>query len=869
MFGRRSQEDFDAEVRAHLELETERLRAQGLSPAEAERVARRNFGNVAAAGDRFRDVQPFAWAEGFGRDLRHAWRALLRTPGFLITTVSTLALAIGAVAGMFSVVNAVLVQPLPFPEPERLVALTGTAPGSDQPERFDLGADFYLQYKEHSKLLDGITQLDSGTATLRVDTRVERVRMAWPTYDLYSTLGVRPQLGRLPVPEDGEGVVVISDQLWTSWFGRDPSVIGRSYFVSDDMKQVVGVMPPEFRFPNDETVLWIANPMRLEQVRPGQLGALTVARMKPGVTLEQLDQELTALSKELPARFGGPPSYARLIESHRAVAVPLLDRMVGSTARTSLWLLLGAVSLALLIACANVTNLFLVRAEGRVSDLAVRRALGAAPAQLVRSQLAEALLVAVPAGLLAICLSAVTLPLFVAAAPQGLPRLGAAGLDLATVATTFGLVLLCALVCGAAPALRAASANLHSMRDGGRAATAQRHGFRNGLVIGQTALALVLLIGAALLLQSFNRLRNVDPGYDTDGLYTFQFAPEQPHLTDGPSWGRMHAAFMERLRTMPGVTAVGVVNNIPLDEATSTARFRTDTMAEDDSGTLLARNFTGGDYFRAMGIDLLQGRAFTSDEAFTPNSNVVVSWSAAQQLWPRESPLGQSLRHVLGDNTVLPFTVVGVVEDVKQDDWREAGEAVVYFPLTGPTPTSWRLSSPAYVIKSPRADSLQGEVREHVRQVAPEAPVYREYTMEFLARRSTVELSFTMLTFAVVSGLTLLLAAVGLYGVLSSVVSARTREIGVRMALGATPGAVRRQVVSQGTRVVVIGVAIGVAAAFASTRYLGALLYEVKATEPALFLLTSGFMVVLGVLASYMPARRASSVDPVVSLRSE
>ncbi|WP_224248148.1 ABC transporter permease [Hyalangium gracile] len=867
MFGRRSQRDFQDEIRAHLELETERLRAQGLSPQEAERVARRNFGNVGNVEDRFRDAQPFAWVQGLGRDLLHACRALLRTPGFLVTAVGTLALAIGAVAGMFNVVNTVLLQPLPFQDPDRLVSVSGTAPGSDLPERFDLGTEFYLHYKEHSKLIEGLCIVDTGTSTLRTDSRVERIEMAWPTNDLYPLLGLRPQLGRLPVPEDGDNAVLISDQLWSGWFGRDPSVIGKSYFVSDGMKQIIGVMPPEFHFPRDDTKLWVSSSIRVEQVRPGQFGSFVLARMKQGVTREQLALELTGLSKELPARFGAPPSYARLIEKHSAVVEPLLDRMVGRTARTSLWLLLGAVFVVLLIACANVANLFLVRAEGRGRDMAVRRALGASRAQLVRLQLAEALMVAAPAGVLAVFLSAVTLPLFLRAAPQGIPRLAAAaGLDLATVAATFGFVLLAVLISGAVPALRASSPDLTNMRDGGRGVTGRRYWIRNLLVVGQTALALVLLICAALLVQSFQRLRNVDPGYDTADIYTFQFAPEQQHLTDGPSWGRLHVGFMERLRALPGVTAVGIVNNIPLDEGTSAGRFLSDAMSEEGGGTLLDQNFTAGDYFRVMGIALLQGRAFTDDEAFTPNNNIIVSRSAATRLWPHASPLGQRLRRVSRDNTVVPFTVVGVVEDVKQDDWREAGEAVVYYPLTGPTPSSWRMSSPAYVLKSARAETLQREVRELVHQIAPEAPVYREYTMEFLARRSTMELSFTMLTLGVMSALALILGAVGLYGVLSYVVAARTREIGVRMALGATPGSVRRQVVSQGTRVVLLGVVLGIAVALTSTRFLGALLYEVQALDPIVFALMSVMMTAIGMLASYMPARRASSVDPIVSL---
>lgn len=801
-------------------------------------------------------------------DLRHAWRALLRTPAFLVTCVGTLALAIGAVAGMFSVVNTVLLTPLPFREPERLVAIAGMAPGSDLPERFGLGTDFYLHYKENSRLLDGLFIFGGGTSTLRTEDRVERIPMAWPSNDMYGTLGVRPQLGRLPVPEDGDDVVVISDQLWSSWFGRDPSVIGKSYFVSDGMKQVIGIMPPEFRFPSEGTMLWVATPILLDQVQPGQFGAPVIARMKDGVTHEQLAAELTTLSKQLPARFGGSPSYARIIEQHRAVVDDLHERLVSPTARTSLWVLLGAVSLVLLIACANVTNLFLVRAEGRRRDMAVRRAIGASRSQLVRLQMAEAFLVALPAGALAVVLSAVALPLFLRAAPEGIPRLGMAGLDLATVAAAFGLVLIAALACGAMPAMRASSPDLARLRDGGRGATRGRQWGRDLLVVGQTALALVLLIGSALLVQSFQKLRNVDPGYETRDIYTFQFAPDQPHLTDGPSLGRMHLDFMDQLRALPGVTAVGVVNNLPLDEGTGNGRFLTDGMNADAGGVLLGVNFTGGDYFRVMGIHLLQGRAFTNDEAVAPNSSVIVSRSAAQKLWPDENALGQRIRRA-GSGTTPPFTVVGVVNDVKQHDWRDEGQAVIYLPLTGPTPTAWRMGSPAYAVKSSRAASLGPDVRELVRQIAPEAPVYREFTMEFLAERSMVQLSFTMLTLGVVSALALVLGALGLYGVLSYVVAERTREIGVRMALGATTGVVQRQVVSDGARVVLVGIVLGVGAALASTRFLSTLLYDVRAVDPAVFAAMSLMMLGVGVLASYMPARRASNVNPIESLRSD
>jgi predicted permease len=482
--------------------------------------------------------------------------------------------------------------------------------------------------------------------------------------------------------------------------------------------------------------------------------------------------------------------------------------------------------------------------------------------------MAEATVVALAAGVLAIFLSRLTLPLFISMAPR-LPRLAGVRLDPATLAAAFGLVLLAALACGTVPALRASAPDFARLREGGRGNTGRKRRGRDLLVVGQTALALVLVIASALLVQSFNKLRNVDPGYRTENLYTFQFAPERP-FRDGPSWGRLHLAFMDRLRTLPGVTGVGVVNNIPLDEGTNTIRFRTDdTPSSDGGGTLLNMNFTGGDYFNVMGIKLLQGRTFTTSEAVTPNNSVIISRSTAEQLWPTQNPLGRVLRPRFGGQDTLAFTVVGVVADVKQDDWREAGEAIVYFPLTGPAPAAWAMTSPAYVVKSSRADRLQPEVREVVRQMAPEAPVYREYTMDFLAKRSMQQLSFTMLTLGVVAGLALLLGAIGLYGVLSYVVAERTREIGVRMALGATASAVRRMVVSQGARVVVVGVVIGVAVALASTRVLGSLLFGVKPVDPIVFAAMSAMMIAIGGLASYMPARRASSVNPIESLRSD
>ncbi|HEY6220673.1 MAG TPA: ABC transporter permease [Gemmatimonadaceae bacterium] len=873
MFGRRSQRDFEDEVRSHLQLEIDRLKSLGMSEKDAEREARRHFGNVGMAGDRFYHAQPLVSLDEWQRDFRHALRGLMRTPSFLVTAVGTLALAIGAVAGMFDVVNTVMLRPLPFPQSDRLMFLMATAPGTDLKDTVGLGNEFYVHLKENSKLIDGIFSWSGGTSTFRVGDRAERIRMAWPTNDIYSVLRIRPQLGRLPTTDDRDHAVLLSDQLWSNWFNRDSSVIGKWYFVSDSMKQVIGVMPKTFIFPSDSTLLWVSSvEIRAADVRAGAFGTPLIVRIKDGVKAEQFAAEVRQLAQQVPARFGvARPAYLKIVSNLRPIVMPMLDGVLGPTLKTSLYILLGAVAVVLLIACANVANLFMVRGESRRRDITVRRAIGASRAQLIRFQMTEAFVVALIAGVIAVVLAAVTLPIFVRSAPEGINRLGDVRIDGATLATAFGLVVLVALACGAAPAIRGSAPDLTGLRSGGRGSIAGRQWSRELLVMGQAALALVLLIGSALLLQSFRHLRSVDAGYDVRGIYTFQFAPQQPKWNDGPTYGQLHNMMMDRFRALPGVTTVGVVNNIPLDEGTPGVRVLPQEAASGSDGAPVAFNFAGGDYFKAAGIRMVEGRPFTREEAITPNSSVILSQAAAAKIWPGDSRrvVGRQVRPRFGGQDTIAFTVVGVVNDVKQLDWRKPADAVMYLPLTGPTARIWAMGSPAYVIKSTHPELLKTEVRKIVHEVAPEAPVYREFTMEFLARRSMLELSFTTLTLGVLSALALILGAVGLYGTLSYVVAQRTREIGVRMALGATIRAVRSQIVAQGTKVIIVGAVIGVVVAFTMTRFLTRLLYDVKPADPIAFVLMSGIMIAIGLLASYVPARRASSVDPMEALRSD
>lgn len=798
------------------------------------------------------------------RDLRHATRSLARSPGFTAAAVATLALALGANAGIFGVVDAVLLRPLPYADADRLVHIAASAPGADFPDEFGVSREFFHQYGAEATQLEALATYNWFTATARAGDRVERLNQSAPSLSLFTTLGVAPVLGRLPEPGEGERVALISHGLWTNWFGGDPEVLGQSHFFVDGPKEIIGVMGPDFRFPVAAVDAWIPVEHTEPVTTPGRFGMNLVGRMTPEADHASLARELDALADRLPELYGGNAAYADLIERHVPVVGSMRDELLGDV-RGPLWILMGAVVVVLLIAAANVASLFTVRAEGRGRDLAVRRAIGAGRGDLIRSQLAEALVVAGAAGVGAVGLAWIILPVFRMSAPDVLPRVADVGLSAGTIGFVLGASLAAALACGLAPAVRSSRADLGRLRDGTRGTTRRTHWGRDALVVGQTALALVLLVGSGLLLRSFHELRSVDPGYDTSGILSFQFAPELEHLVDGPSWARFHQDFMARLRELPGVEQVGFVENMPLDEGLLSVGLVTEESAEADAeaGTRASATFAGGDYFGAMGIEVLEGRAFTDDDAVIPG-NVIVSRTVAHLLWPGENAIGKRLR-----TTVLQkwHTVIGVVEDIRQYDFRDDAEPVVYLPPVGPTPTSWTIASPGYVVRSERASGLVPDVRELVREVAPNAPMYRVFTMEELVSRSMTQLSFTMLTLAIAAGLALLLGAIGLYGVLSYVVNERRQEIGVRMALGAEAVRVRRMVVGQGARVLAVGMALGLGAALFATRALSGMLYGVSRFDTWTFVGMSLMLTVVGLLASYVPAMRASQVDPVQSMR--
>lgn len=808
--------------------------------------------------------------EGWVRDLRQAGRSLTRARGFATVTVVTLALAIGANATIFSVVDAVLLQPLPFPNADRLVYIGGTAPGSDLPDDLGVPDELYVEYDAVVPSLEEVAFYNTGSSTSRAEDRTEQLFLTGATASFFTTLGVQPHLGRLYTEDDDDSVVVISHWLWQDWFGGDPAVIGRSYLFATQTRTVIGVLPPDFRFPDERTAFWLPIVIRPGDVQPGGFGANVVARMTPDAELAGLEEQLSPLARRVQERLGGPASYVRAMEQYRPVVTPLRSHMVGGVS-TPLWILLAAVGIIFLVACTNIANLFMVRAEGHRRDLAVRRALGAGRAGLVRRQMAEALILAGLGGIAGAVIAWIGVPLLIRAAPEGVsagfggapvPGLATAGLDGTALLFTAVVSVLAACAFGLLPALRfTGSGVLGGLREGGRGVVGSGAFTRDLLVVVQTASAVVLLVGAALLARSFWELNSVDPGYDKEDIFTFQVAVRRDDLRERAALSQFQYEFMDRLEQLATVEAVGFITTLPLDEGAGSTAVTSRPIEASGAEPPRVRNAgAGGEYFQAMGIELLEGRFFDRIEEEQGIQNVIISESAARLLFADGSAIDQEVRP--SDNPEAPwFTVVGVVEDVRIDDFRQDPQPMVYIPAVS--------GSPAYVLRTTRADQIAPEVRALIQEMIPESPMYRVFTMEALAANTMASLSFTMLMLGIAAVLATVLGAVGLYGVLSYVVTQRGREIAVRMALGAQRAGLRRMFVLQGGRVALVGVVVGVLASLGVTRFLATLLYGVETLDPWTFVAMAIVMVGVALLASYIPARRASSVDPMRSLRME
>jgi putative ABC transport system permease protein len=817
--------------------------------------------------------------------IRATARGFRKSPGFLVLTALTLALGIGATAALFTVVNAVLIRPLPYPEPGRVAYMQMTAPGMGMDDT-QISDAVYLLYRKENRVLEDLGIYWDGAVTLTGGQEPVRVGAGGLTPSVFGILRVPPELGRSFVEDDGkpgaEPVAVLSHGLWRSRFGGDRRAVGSRIQVDGVTRTVVGVMPESFRFPTSDVQLWVPMVIDPAKLAPGNFNYSAVSRLRPGVPYERASRELSALVWRLPEAMG-PDSVSReMIEQAKlaVIARPLRDRVVGEIERT-LWLLLGSVGLILLIACANVANLFLVRAESRQREVAVRTAIGASRWEIARVFLGESLALSALGGILGLVLASAGVRFLLSLQPQGIPRLEEIGIDGTVVAFTALVSILSGLLIGAFAAFRYGSPDLvPALKDGGRGGTAgkARHRARQILVVVQVALALVLLVGAGLMIRSFWRLASVDPGVDPKGVLTVSLSlPESEYATSART-AQFYVQLLERVRGLAGVEKAGANSILPLSNGNSMSSHMIEDQPTPPSSLppMLGTRFASPGYFEALGIPLLEGRSFDRIDPDRTGDEVVVSRALARHFWPGKSALGKRLSPGgPGEEVKQWFTIIGVVGDVREQGLHAKPVEAVYYPVRRVNPDTdgeWVPRDFTLVVKAkPGVDptSLVTAVRQAVWSIDPKLPLSGVRTMEKVVESSMARTSFTMLLLGIGAAVALLLGAVGIYGVISYIVTQRTQEIGVRMALGAQRGDVSGMVMKEGLILALLGIGSGLAVAFAVTRLMKALLYEVSATDPATFAAVPLLLALVALLASYVPARRAAGVEPLEAIRYE
>ena len=815
------------------------------------------------------------------REIRHALRRLRRAPAFAVTAILTLALGIGATTAVFTVVNAVLLRPLPYDRPDELVALSHTLQLSGVSAVQQSDASFLL-YRRASRSFSGVgaytntaVNLD-GTST---GLEAERVSAALLSADVLRVLRVAPLRGRAFREEDdrpgGARVVLLGERLWQRRYAGDPAVLGKRIMVDGVSREIIGVLRGDFRFPSTSTELWLPLGLNPAKVEPASFNYSAVARLAPNVSGVAATDELTRILPRVVTEFPSVLTMSMLEQVHlRPVVTPLRDVVVGDIGRV-LWVVLGTVGFVLLIACANVANLFLVRAEGRQKELAVRAALGAARGALIGQMAAEGALLAAFGGVTGLTLAVPGIRLLQALGGSiDIPRLNEVRVDGTVLAFTIGVTVLAAVMFSMVPVLRIGTMQLiGALKDLGRSATAgrDRHRTRKTLVVSQVALALLLLVGSGLMARSFARLRAVNPGFDASHVLTFRIAAPPTTYKTAAEVYRLYESVLGDLRGLPGVESVAGTSRLPLTDA----GMETGAIWVEDHPTppgsvpnVHNQIFTDQQYLTTMRIPLLEGRGFGSVDPSRPPHEALVSRSFAQRYWKNESAIGTRIHPGPSDQW---STIIGVVGDVRIEALEQPPEQLVYFPLVVQQESEmFAPASLAFVVRAAGDPiALTGSVRRIMQRLAPSAPMFATQPMTEVVSRASARTSFTLLLLGIASGAALLLGAIGIYGVISYMVSLRTREIGVRMALGAAPGDIGRMVSRQGLTMAGAGVVIGLLAAAGLTRYLRALLFEISPTDPLTLGSVSAGLLVVALAASWLPARRAAHVEPAVALRSE
>ena len=817
-------------------------------------------------------LQPRRWEDEMIQDLRFGVRMLLKHKGFTFIAVLTLALGIGANTAIFSVVNALVFNPLPYPQSQRLMWVTSAFRGNEL-----IGADMYLTFQAQSRTFEHLAGYVAGTMTLMGQEEPERINSVWATASVFSTLGVKPRLGRAFTLEedrpDAPQVVVLNHDYWQQRFGGDPAVVGQPKMFGKEQWTVIGVMPPGFRFLPESRIggrVDVLMPFALDVQRESGAGGRSriieggvFGRLRSGVSRDQAQAELSLIFQRY------TQSQPQMPPGMEVRVTPLAERLVGHL-RRGLLVLFGLVGLVLLIACANVANLLLARASVRQKELAIRAAVGAGRKRLIRQMLTESLMLSVLGGVAGLLLALWGVKALVAFTPENFLLFKVSSIDATALGFTFFATLLTGAVAGLIPALQASRIDLNeSLKDGARSANFfSRKSTAPALVAAELALTLVVLIGAGLLIKSFVLMRAVDPGYNPENLLTMEISPSLAKYPYGsPQRKQFNQALLTRLGALPGVQAVANSHALPLsdDGIINKARLTVEggLPVPDEQKPLAETHAVSPDYFRALGMKLLAGRGFTEQDTGNTPRVVVINQTLAQRLFAGEDPLGKRLR-IERDKTDV--AIIGVVADVKRYGVEAESLAEVYqsfFQHKGAEGQRWAIRTAGDPL------ALTSAVRQQVRELEPDHAIDQVTTMEQSLAESYAPRRFQTWLFGLFAAVALALAAVGVYGVISYSVSRRTHEIGVRMALGARPRDVLLLVVRQGMSLALIGVAVGVAAAYGLTRLMTSLLFNVRATDPATFAVISLLLMGIAFLAAYLPARRATKVDPLAALRHE
>jgi putative ABC transport system permease protein len=798
------------------------------------------------------------------KDIQYGIRGLLKRPGFTAVAVITLALGIGANSAIFSVVNAVLLRPLAFPESERLVLLEGINP-SEGITRSNVSVPDFADWQSQNQVFEQMAGFVTGGTLLVSGDETERVRGTAVTADFFPLMRTNPFRGRALQPDDAQPghdtVAVLSYGLWQRRFGGDQNVIGSNVILSNQSMTIVGVMPPSFDYPQ-QTELWIPFPLVPSSERRDNRYINAITRLKPGVTIAQSQAQMDAINQRL------AQSYVETNSGWTVQLIGLRERMIGAM-RPSLLVLLGAVALVLLIACANVANLLLARATVRQKEIAVRTALGATRSRIIRQLLTESVLLSVVGGGIGLLLSLWLTKLLIALSPPNSPRFDEIRPDLRVFAFTLGLTLITGLIFGLAPALQASRIDLNErLKEGGRsgASGASHNRVRSLMMVSEIALSFMLLVGAGLLIKSFMRLRDVSPGFNAANVLSVRISMPENKYPTGETRVQVLHQVVDHIKSLPGVQSAGAVLSLPLSGDTFNVgrgyvrEGRPFTPEEAGVASYLAAT---PEYFRTLNIPLLSGRVFSDQDNAQAPKVIIVNESLARQLWPGESPVGK--RITIWRDEDFPRQIVGVVGDTKASLDVEAG-LQMYVPYA--QDANWGVMS-LVIRTNGEPTSLTPAVRNEIRSLDKGVPVFNVKTMDDVLALSVGPRRTPMLLLSAFAGVALMLAMIGIYGVTAYQVNQRTQEIGIRMALGAQMRDVVKLVLRGGIMLAVIGIGLGLVGAFALTRLINSLLFGVQPTDLATFAIVSLALFATAVVACYLPARKATKVDPLVALRYE